>query len=42
MWRARFGRGFGPVKRQTAKGMMNRIRIRRRILYIFIFHLSGR
>ena len=21
MWRARFGRGFGPVVRQTAKGM---------------------
>jgi len=21
MWRARFGRGFGPVVRQTTKGM---------------------
>jgi len=21
MWRARFGRGFGPVVRQTAEGM---------------------
>jgi hypothetical protein len=21
MWRARFGKGFGPVVRQTAKGM---------------------
>jgi hypothetical protein len=21
MWRARFGRGFGPVVRQTANGM---------------------
>ena len=23
MWRARFGRGFGPVVRQTTKCMMN-------------------
>jgi hypothetical protein len=25
MWRARFGRGFGPVVRQTTKGMTNSI-----------------
>ena len=26
MWRARFGRGFGPVVRQTTKGMNTEIR----------------
>ena len=29
MWRARFGRGFGPVVRQTTKWMMN--------IYIYIY-----
>jgi hypothetical protein len=32
-WRARFGRGFGPVVRQTAKWMnewMNKLKLDRR------------
>jgi hypothetical protein len=31
MWRARFGRGFGPVVRQTSKRM--------NILYIIIYYI---
>ena len=37
MWRARFGRGFGPVVRQTAK-RMNILYIQYYILYVIIYY----